>query len=112
MAMVDQVLNNGTMDRLERIHRLEEILSAATISSSPSSSDNPSQDAVGSCCHCQCHAQDVLSPHTSPSQTLGANSSKTNNPRTDVQCQTLSTGDIVITKVFFPDSIDNAKESK
>ena len=108
------------MDRIEKIHKLEAILSAATQPSQPSSPDILQQQdppsGSGGCCNCQCHSQSTGSPLTSPPQSLSTpgsgGSSAISTPRTDVQCQTLSTGDIVITKVFFPDSGDNIKESK
>ena len=36
MAMVDEILANGTMDRMDRIEKLESLLSAATNLASPS----------------------------------------------------------------------------
>lgn len=67
MQMVDEILANGNLDRMDRIEKLENILSAATQLSSPS-------------------PQPPLKPVMVDSET-----------------QTLSTGDIVITKVFFPE---------
>jgi len=65
MAMVDDILANGTMDRMDRIEKLESLLTAATNLASPSPQPKPIM--------------------------------------VDSETQTLSTGDIVITKVYFPE---------
>ena len=41
MAMVDEILANGTMDRMDRIEKLESLLSAATNLASPSPQPRP-----------------------------------------------------------------------
>ena len=41
MAMVDEILANGTMDRMDRIEKLESLLSAATNLASPSPTQKP-----------------------------------------------------------------------
>merc|ERR1719266_2317867 len=64
MQMVDEILANGNLVRMDRIEKLESILSAAT--------------------------QHALVPTPTP-------------PPVQAKTQTLSTGDIVITKVFFPE---------
>lgn len=117
MNMVEQVLSNGTMDRLEKIDRLEAILAAATQvsgSSSPVPTSTSSPPAT-CCCHCHRSPQEALiSPQMSPPQSLHSvpSSSSAFISKSDAVCQTLSTGDIVITKVFFPDSPDNTKDKK
>ncbi|XP_069960488.1 uncharacterized protein [Cherax quadricarinatus] len=116
MNMVEQVLSNGAMDRLEKIDRLEAILAAATQisgSSSPVATTANSPPAQ-CCCHCHGYSQGVtISPQTSPPHSLNnVPSMSAFTSKTDAQCQTLSTGDIVITKVFFPDTSDNAKDKK
>jgi len=68
MQMVDNILSDSSMERMDRIERLESILAAASI-----------------------HA-------LNPSPTSHAPSNKV-----DAETQTMSTGDIVITKVYFPD---------
>lgn len=65
MAMVDEILANGNIDRMDRIEKLESLLSAATNLASPSPQPKPLMVDSGT--------------------------------------QTLSTGDIVITKVYFPE---------
>ena len=84
MLMVDEILSDGRMDRFEKIEKLEAILSAVTGSTTDQLSSS-STDASPIKCVCSC--QD-----------------KTKSPRTNrnsVACQTYSTGDIVITKIFF-----------
>lgn len=116
MNMVEQVLSNGTMDRLEKIDRLEAILAAATQLSGGSSpaGTTTSSPAAQCCCHCHSYSQGApLSPQTSPPPSLNSvPSSSALTSKADAECQTLSTGDIVITKVFFPDSPDNVKDKK
>merc|ERR1711892_743803 len=75
MQMVDEILANGNLDRMDRIERLESILSAAThhalvVPTTPTPQPPP--------------------PPVKPTMV-------------DSETQTLSTGDIVITKVYFPD---------
>ncbi|XP_077265645.1 egl_like_exo domain-containing protein [Temnothorax americanus] len=88
MQMMDEILSDGRMDKLEKIEKLEAILSAVTSSTTDQLSTN---NADVSPIKCVCTCQD----------------DKTDNPRTDrqaagisVACQTLSTGDIVFTRVF------------
>ena len=76
MQMVDEILANGNLDRMDRIEKLENILSAATNLSSPSPQ-----------------------PNTRPLMV-------------DSETQTLSTGDIVITKVFFPEGQQPSSQVK
>jgi len=69
MQMVDDILANGSLDRMDRIERLESILSAA----------------------CLDHRVENNSNLDSKPNMVNA------------ETQTLSTGDIVITKVFSPE---------
>lgn len=86
MQMVDEILSDGRMDRFEKIEKLEAILSAVTGSTTDQFS---SSSADVSPIKCICSCQD-----------------KNKNPRSDrntgisVACQTYSTGDVVITKIF------------
>lgn len=86
MQMVDEILSDERMDRFEKIEKLEAILSAVTGSPNDPFSSS-SADATPTKCVCSCR-------------------DKTKSPRTDhntaatVACQTYSTGDIVITKIF------------
>ncbi|XP_018059189.1 PREDICTED: uncharacterized protein LOC108694298 isoform X2 [Atta colombica] len=87
MQMMDEILSDGRMDKLEKIEKLEAILSAVTSSATDQLSLN---NADSSPIKCVCTCQE----------------DKTDSPRTDrqagtsVACQTLSTGDIVFTRVF------------
>ena len=76
MQMVDEILANGNLDRMDRIEKLENILSAATNLSTPSPQP-PSRPIM-----------------------------------VDSETQTLSTGDIVITKVFFPEGHQPSSQVK
>ncbi|XP_043266477.1 egalitarian protein homolog [Venturia canescens] len=87
MQMVDEILSDGQMNGLEKIEKLEAILSSVTYSSgdifSLENNENSSKK-------CQCMCQ----------KTLGNRTEKNNESVADVACQTLSTGDIVITRVY------------
>ncbi|KAJ8664259.1 hypothetical protein QAD02_005921 [Eretmocerus hayati] len=88
MQMVDEILSDSQMDGLEKIERLEAILSAVTASSN----ENDTPDSAGSSptkCTCMCQG----------GKSLFRNETKTQSK--EVACQTLSTGDIVITRIFF-----------
>uniref|UniRef100_A0A1B6EIB7 3'-5' exonuclease domain-containing protein n=1 Tax=Cuerna arida TaxID=1464854 RepID=A0A1B6EIB7_9HEMI len=84
MQQMDDILSDTGMDRLDKIERLEALLTAAM--SGLSSGD-------GEGCNCRCHEQ---TPSTATSTSATAS-------------QTLSTGDIVITKIFFNEE-DKEKE--
>lgn len=87
MQMVDEILSDARMDRLEKIEKLEAILSAVTTSSNDQLSPN-STEAFPKQCVCKCQNDKVDSPL------------KENKTLVNVACQTLSTGDIAITQVF------------
>lgn len=87
MQMVDEILSDARMDRLEKIEKLEAILSAVTTSSNDQLSPN-SLEVSPRQCACKCHNDIVDS------------SSKEEKTFVNVACQTLSTGDIAITRVF------------
>jgi len=69
MQMVDDLLSDNSIERLDRIERLENLLSEAS--------------------------QQALINTSSPTETRGN--------KVDAETQTMSTGDIVITKVYFPE---------
>nr|CAD7459205.1 unnamed protein product [Timema tahoe] len=104
MQLMDEVLADGRMAKLEKIERLEAILSAAAVAVSSSHLDSSpgvhaqsllrsSED--GLCCLCDCHHEALAS--TAPPSRL----SRRGGIGSEVACQTLSTGDIVITRIFF-----------
>lgn len=88
MQMMDEILSDGQMDKLEKIEKLEAILSAVTSSATDQLSAN-SVDASPTKCGCACQGDKTDSPRTNRQATT-----------TNVACQTLSTGDIVITRIF------------
>ncbi|XP_023289382.1 uncharacterized protein LOC105704283 [Orussus abietinus] len=88
MQMVDDILSDGQMDRLEKIEKLEAILSAVTgLPSDGSSMD--SYQSMPAKCSCTCHE------NVNSSMSIGVAETK------EVACQTVSTGDIVMTRIFF-----------
>ncbi|CAG0924315.1 unnamed protein product [Notodromas monacha] len=93
MQMVDKLLANGKMDQMEQI---EAIWTAATATSCESSN-------VGKICDVQTQTEAYVSPSM-----LWSKASTTNSVHVKVEraCQTLSTGEIVITKVHFPGKVD------
>lgn len=88
MQMVDEILSDENMDRFEKIEKLENILSSVTNFTSDKLSSKimyPESEK----CTCLCHDNSNQQPREE-----SANA-------TDVACQTLSTGDIVITSCYF-----------
>ncbi|KAG5325255.1 EXD1 protein, partial [Pseudoatta argentina] len=88
MQMMDEILSDGRMDKLEKIEKLEAILSAVTSSATDQLSVN-NADSSPIKCVCTCQEDKTDSPRMDR-QAAG----------TSVACQTLSTGDIVFTRVF------------
>ncbi|XP_055690856.1 uncharacterized protein LOC129794210 isoform X2 [Lutzomyia longipalpis] len=133
MQLMDEILSDTTMDRMAKIDKLEAILSTATLlPNDPVFSQTPDQilsatsailnannehnlkhqsyrdgehKSSGKCCQCLCHDR-------------GSNRGSVNNSgnrqklvmKQDEACQTLSTGDIVITKIFFKEDQEKAQE--
>lgn len=115
MQLMDEILSNTTMDRMAKIDKLEAILSAATLLPS----DQPAK-------------KEELKGRTQKSSSTGmgaplGNSIKSSSrhqsqhgstpppaaPKVEMKeagCQTLSTGDIVITKIFFKEEQDKKPE--
>ncbi|KYN08504.1 PREDICTED: uncharacterized protein LOC108773269 [Cyphomyrmex costatus] len=87
MQMMDEILSDGRMDKLEKIEKLEAILSAVTSSATDQLSAN---NADSSPIKCVCTCQEDKTDSRTDRQAA----------RTSVACQTLSTGDIVFTRVF------------
>jgi len=107
MQLVDEILSDNRMEKMDKIERLEAILSAATTATSASSpsasltlsSSELSERAIGSgCCACDCHSG-VNGSVVRYIRDCGSGVLKS---LSEIGSQTLSTGDIVITKVFFP----------
>lgn len=78
MQMVEDILSDSSMERMDRIDRLESILAAAT--------------------------QHALTPTSGASPGNLNLQVISNTSKVDAGTQTMSTGDIVITKVYFPEA--------
>ncbi|XP_022189751.2 egalitarian protein homolog [Nilaparvata lugens] len=87
MQLIDEILSDAAMNRLDKMERLESLLTAATAELHP-----PSH--TYSPCSCTCHHNGGLANET---------------PRGENATQTLSTGDIVITRIFSTEE-DKLKE--
>lgn len=103
MQLLDEILSDGRMERLDKIERLEAILSVIT---SPPGGVGGTE-STPPCCACQCHVNLSLCNQQgvsgSKEQGVCGTRSTVASPGgpVDVACQTLSTGDIVITRIFF-----------
>ncbi|XP_029725728.1 uncharacterized protein LOC109417065 isoform X2 [Aedes albopictus] len=115
MQLMDEILSNTTMDRMAKIDKLEAILSAATLlpndqpakkeeqkGRTPKSSSALGPSLGGSNKPSRHQSQHGATPPPPPQQ-----------PKAEMKeagCQTLSTGDIVITKIFFKEEQDKKPE--
>jgi len=108
MQLVDEILSDQRIEKLDRMERLEAALSAAASASSPSSIALSSSEQSSSCCACDCHTGGKYL--LLQQQQQHRDSSLTSKYLAEVSCQTLSTGDIVITKVFFPEGDTSINE--
>ncbi|KAM7345279.1 egl_like_exo domain-containing protein isoform 1-T2 [Cochliomyia hominivorax] len=126
MQMMDEILSNQSMDRVAKIDKLEAILSAVTLLPSDQIiTSNSMQDQLGTTIattdnlqivrektknmkNCNCHGE--VRSTTPTTNTRAVNSDKGQVKMIDAASQTLSTGDIVITKIIFEDEHDKAKE--
>ncbi|CAD7077261.1 unnamed protein product [Hermetia illucens] len=131
MQLMDEILSNTSLDRMARIDKLEAILSAATLLPSDQIfTSSEVNDQLGTNyattenlqiirekaknvknCACNCHRSGGGGDST------GNSRSATPNPkppqeiqRNQAASQTLSTGDIVITKIFFQEDQEKAQE--
>ncbi|XP_037820577.1 uncharacterized protein LOC119609745 [Lucilia sericata] len=126
MQMMDEILSNQSMDRVAKIDKLEAILSAVTLLPSDQIiTSNSMQDQLGTTIattdnlqivrektknmkNCNCHGE--ARSTTPTTNTRSVNSDKGQVKMIDAASQTLSTGDIVITKIIFEDEHEKAKE--
>ncbi|XP_030382613.1 uncharacterized protein LOC115630170 [Scaptodrosophila lebanonensis] len=120
MQMLEEILSDKTMDRLARIDKIEAILStASTLPCDQIISSNPMQEQLGivtaenlqiireksrNMKNCNCQGERSVTP-------ILRSNDKRVVKLVDAESQTLSTGDIVITKVFFQDEHNKAKET-
>lgn len=112
MQLVDNILSNSKIDRLDKIERLESILTATTLLQPNLDGPNVEIDR----CHCNCHSKHMsngvksekeMAPsgsYKSASQNVEEVPPKANH--SNVETQTLSTGDIVVTKIYFNEMTD------
>uniref|UniRef100_A0A6P7FEZ2 Uncharacterized protein LOC114328693 n=1 Tax=Diabrotica virgifera virgifera TaxID=50390 RepID=A0A6P7FEZ2_DIAVI len=106
MQMVDSILSDGKLDRFDKIEKLVTTLSNAAILQNDTESEK---------CTCSCHCklnngykqERVVSPTNSYVSSVTDNEPgivKENH--SNVGTQTLSTGDIVVTKIFFNETTE------
>uniref|UniRef100_A0A0A9Z4E8 Exonuclease 3'-5' domain-containing protein 1 n=1 Tax=Lygus hesperus TaxID=30085 RepID=A0A0A9Z4E8_LYGHE len=85
MQLMDELLSDPGIDRFDKMEKLEALLTSAV---SANYSD------LGTGCHCTCHQSPEIQPFKSTTS-----------------CQTISTGDIVITNVFSNDNTGKERTS-
>lgn len=138
MQLMDEILSDSTMDRVAKINRLEEILSSVAPLSgeldmrfsqtmektlplleakdlSNLSEKLSKKEPAGSCCSCKCHNNS--NHESSPSEREKLCINDNNHVKDEISAmdkvnngsQTLSTGDIVITRIHFREE-DKASE--
>lgn len=120
MQLMDSILNDNRIDRIDKIDKLEAILSAAT--NLPTENES-SVDPFGSKCCCNCHKVSnnanrsayfndnvrILSPTNCFVSTQGNTENDSllvRENQCNVATQTLSTGDVVVTKIFFNETTE------
>ncbi|KAH8321421.1 hypothetical protein KR074_004371 [Drosophila pseudoananassae] len=122
MQMLEEILQNKSMDRIARIDKLEAILTTATsLPCEQIIATNSMQEQLGSSIattenlqiireksrnikNCNCQGERSVTP-------ILRTTDKRVVKLIDAETQTLSTGDVVITKIFFQDEHDRAKEA-
>ncbi|XP_065168308.1 uncharacterized protein egl [Atheta coriaria] len=96
MQMVDTILSDNKIDRMDKIDKLEAILSAASLL--PGAQEEK-------CCSCNCHMNGTATNEKIIEARAGFQSIPgeeiPQEGKTSMETQTLSTGDIVITKIYF-----------
>ncbi|KAH8401856.1 hypothetical protein KR009_008268 [Drosophila setifemur] len=122
MQMLEEILQNKSMDRIARIDKLEAILTTATsLPCEQIIASNSMQEQLGSSIattenlqiireksrnikNCNCQGERSVTP-------ILRTTDKRVVKLVDAESQTLSTGDVVITKIFFQDEHERAKET-
>ncbi|XP_070065880.1 uncharacterized protein egl isoform X2 [Drosophila virilis] len=115
MQMLEEILQNKSMDRIARIDKLEAILTTATtlpcdqeqLGSSIATTENLQiiREKSRNMKNCNCHGERSITP------ILRSGNDKRVVKLVDAESQTLSTGDVVITKIFFQEEHERAKET-
>lgn len=100
MQLVDEILSDQRIEKMNKIERLEAILSGVAGNNLSPSITQPSSIETSNC-NCDCHHNNQFSNRILQDSPTG-----TGKIFSEVGSQTLSTGDIVITKVFFPEATD------
>lgn len=101
MQLVDSILNDNKIDRLDKIEKLESILSAAALL--PMENEGPKNV----CSNCSCKLNGFKQERIVSPTSDYVSSVKDDDPdivkehHRNVGTQTLSTGDIVVTKIHF-----------
>lgn len=113
MQLVDEILSDNRLDRTERIERLEAVLSSAVnLTVGPGSrTDSPSSPILSNSsalqsCHCSCH----LNGEKEKEKSIDEIGLPLKHDTVSASCQTLSTGDIVITRIYFTEEERERRE--
>lgn len=77
MHIMDEILSDTKMDRFDKIEKLEAVLNSVIANN----------QELSSTCQCDCHCRQ--------------NGTTNHVPTSEAECQTLSTGDIAITNIFY-----------
>ncbi|CAG9861325.1 unnamed protein product [Phyllotreta striolata] len=114
MQLVDSILNDSKLDRLDKIEKLESILSsAAALQNEPDATATATPG--GGRCTCSCHCklnngykqERVVSPTNEyVSGVRDDDPGVVKENHANVGTQTLSTGDIVVTKIYFNEATE------
>ncbi|XP_055603168.1 uncharacterized protein LOC129751593 [Uranotaenia lowii] len=129
MQLMDEILSNTTMDRMSKIDKLEAILSAATLlpNDQPAKKEDPIKSRstkstgttttssvgviTGGGSKLSSRLQQQQHGLTPPPASVFHHAPRHHATETrEAACQTLSTGDIVITKIFFKEEQDKKGE--
>ncbi|XP_046399885.1 egalitarian protein homolog [Ischnura elegans] len=112
MQLVDEILSDNRLDRTERIERLEAVLSSAvSLTVGPGNgTDSPSSPILTNSsalqmCHCSCHLNGEKEKEKSLDE-----KALTKRDCVSASSQTLSTGDIVITRIYFTEEEREKRE--
>lgn len=109
MQLIDTILGDNKIDRLDKIDKLEAILSAASLL--PQSEQ---QDGGIKCCSCGCHRNGnrevnsndrIISPSSNSFVSACVEVTLPHGCRS-IETQTLSTGDVVVTKIHFNETAE------
>lgn len=101
MQLVDSILNDSNIDKFDKLDKLESILTAATLLPSTDDGSPPVK------CQCNCHSklngynERVLTPTGAYESVVVDNEIGVKENHRNISTQTLSTGDVVVTKIFF-----------